>query len=291
MRPELAIAFSMGESQPVSWAVRKNSPELLAALDGFLDANYHIKENGELSRSTLYNVLVHKYFKDDRQIQNRAENPFLVAKTGRISPYDELLQEAALEHGLDWLLLAAVCVQESSFDPDRESWAGAVGLMQVMPKYHGVAADSLRVPEINIAVGSRFLKSLFDNYYYIPEPDRTKVVLAAYNAGQGHVDDARILTVERERNPNQWESAIDESLLLLLRPEYHRKSRYGYVRGTETVDYVRQVLRRYALLKDLTSRDTAHRGSRIYPTQTVFSSPPKAGVEDVDSEARGLRRP
>lgn len=291
LRPELSIAFALGENQAVSWAVRKNSPALLDALDGFLDANYHIKENGQLARSALYNVLVNKYFKDDRQIQNRAENPFLVAKTGRISPYDELLQQAASANQLDWLLLAAICVQESSFDPELESWAGAVGLMQVMPKWHGVPADSLRVPEVNVAVGARYIRTLYDTYAYIEDAQRTKFVLAAYNAGPGHLDDARMLTIELQRDPNQWEGAVDESLLLLRRPEHHRKSRYGYVRGTETTAYVREVLRRYQLLRELTSRDTAQTVMRSYPTQTAFTAPPRTGTRSVDSDAGALRRP
>jgi len=114
-------------------------------------------------------------------------------------------------------------------------------------------------------------------------------VLAAYNAGPGHVDDARILAIQRERDPNQWEGSVDQSLLLLLRPEYHRESRYGYVRGTETVAYVREVLRRYELLRGLTARDTAQRNARTYPTQTAFTSPRRTGAESVDGEAGALR--
>jgi len=272
LRPELSIAFALGENQSVSWATRKNSPKLLAAVNRFLARNYSIKENGEVAGSKLYNVLVDKYFKDERQILRRAENPFHLARTGRISPYDDLLQKAAEDHDLDWRLLASVCFQESHFDPNRTSWAGAVGLMQVMPTAHGASADSLTIPSVNLDVGAAFLRKLYDAYGYLPDKQRLKFTLAAYNAGMGHVDDARILSVMREKDPNRWDGSVEESLLLLRKPEYHRQVRYGYVRGTETVAYVRQVLRRYQLFKDLTRRELARRSTSPRPVETVVSS-------------------
>jgi membrane-bound lytic murein transglycosylase F len=183
------------------------------------------------------------------------------------------LQKAAEDHHLDWRLLASVCFQESHFDPNRTSWAGAVGLMQVMPSAHGVAADSLKIPEVNLEIGAEFLRKLYDVYGYLPDKQRMKFTLAAYNAGMGHVDDARILSVMREKNPNQWDGSVEESLLLLRKPEYHREVRYGYVRGTETVAYVRQVLRRYQLFKDLTRREVARRTpTSPQASETVVSS-------------------
>lgn len=249
-RPELTTAFALGERQPVCWAVRKNSPELRAALDRFVLKNHRVDENGRVVGSELYNVLYHKYFLDERQIVRRAEDPFHVVKTGVLSPYDDLIRETAQRHDLDWLLVASVCFQESRWDPERESWAGAVGLMQVMPASHGVSPDSLRIPAVNLEVGVSHLRDLFDAYSYLPEEQQVRFALAAYNAGQGHVDDARILSIIREEDPNSWKS-VRESLLLLRKPEWHRQVRYGYVRGSETVGYVREVLRRYDLFHEV----------------------------------------
>ena len=272
LRGELAIAFPMGKNQSVCWAVRRNSPDLLTALDRFLARNYRTKENGEVIGSSLYNVLVNKYFQDERQILQRAEDPFHVARTGKISPYDELIQNVAVRYDFDWRLLASLCFQESHFDPDRQSWAGAVGLMQVMPSMHGVSEDSLRIPEVNIEVGTRYLRKVYNDYSYLPRDERIKFTLAAYNAGSGHIDDARILSITRGKNPNQWEGSVEESLLLLRKPEYHRQARYGYVRGSEPVAYVREILRRYELFKELTARDTASSLPTTAGAETALSS-------------------
>ncbi len=272
LRPELAIAFPLGKSQSTCWAVRRNSPELLAALDRFLQRNYRIKENGDVVASELYNVLVDKYFQDERQILRRAEDPFHVARTGRISPYDELMQDVAARYDFDWRLLASVCFQESHFDPTLESWAGAVGLMQVMPSMHGVSKDSLLIPEVNLEIGTRYLRELSNSYGYLPPGERIKFALAAYNAGAGHVDDARILSIQRGKDPNRWDGSVEESLLLLRKPEYHRQARYGYVRGSEPVTYVREILRRWELFKELTAKETIVSTPGSRKTWTALSS-------------------
>ena len=250
-RPELAISLPMTQEHPVSWAVRTNSPLLLAATDQFLARNYRLKDHGRVARSELYNVLYRKYFSDERQIRRRDESPFQLARTGRVSPYDELVRACSERYGLDWLLIASMISQESRFDPTKESWAGAVGLMQLMPTTAGVSPDSLRIPEVNVEVGVRYFRELYDSYGYLPEHDRVAFALAAYNAGRGHLDDARMLSIMRGGDPNTWDGSVAESLLLLRNPENHALVRYGYVRGTETVAYVREVLRRYELMQHL----------------------------------------
>jgi membrane-bound lytic murein transglycosylase F len=250
-RPELAISLPMTQDHPVSWAVRANSSTLLDATNSFLSRHYRIKERGRVARSELYNVLYRKYFSDERQIRRRDENPFQLARTGRLSPYDELVQTCAERYNFDWLLIASMITQESRFDPTKESWAGAVGLMQLLPTTAGVSPDSLRIPEVNVEVGVRYFRELYDAFAYLPERDRVAFALASYNAGRGHVDDARMLSIMRGGNPNVWDGSVAESLLLLRNPEHHALVRYGYVRGTETVAYVHEVLRRYDLMLHL----------------------------------------
>jgi membrane-bound lytic murein transglycosylase F len=192
-----------------------------------------------------------RYFADESQMKRHGERSFHFARSGMLSPYDDLFRAAAREVDLDWRLLAAVAFQESRFDPMAESAAGAIGLMQLLPRTAGVSADSLRVPEINIPLGARHLRSLYDAYRFVSERERLRFALAAYNCGQGHLDDARILSVLRNRNPNAWDGSVRDSLLLLRRPDYYQQVRYGYVRGHETVAYVRDVLTRYDLLQQL----------------------------------------
>jgi len=248
-RPELRVAVELDRPQPVSWAVRQNSPELAAAVNVFLGAHRKVREDGVIARSRFYNILRNKYFADSHLIKSRAEDPFHLARTGRLSPFDELFAEAGVAHGVDWRLLASIAFAESNFDATAVSWAGAVGLMQIRPKTAGRSADDLMNPEINSDAGAKHFRMLYDRYEHLDDETRLKFAIAAYNCGQGHLDDARILAIMRGKDPNRWEGHVDTALLLLGKPEYHRKVRYGYVRGSETVRYVDIVLRRYALFQ------------------------------------------
>jgi soluble lytic murein transglycosylase len=106
--------------------------------------------------------------------------------------YDSIVRGHAENYRLDSALVAAVIYQESKFDPDARSDAGAVGLMQLQPETaKGIAlrtggskfrVDDLTNPEINVRYGSWYLRHLLDKY------DDEELALAAFNAGQGNVD-------------------------------------------------------------------------------------------------------
>jgi len=106
--------------------------------------------------------------------------------------YAQYIRVHAREHGLDPALVAAVIYAESKFHPDAQSSSGAIGLMQLTPSTaHGIAirtggnafrTSDLYDPEINIRYGAWYLHDLFAKYH------RERLVLAAYNAGQGNVD-------------------------------------------------------------------------------------------------------
>jgi soluble lytic murein transglycosylase len=106
--------------------------------------------------------------------------------------YSEFVRVHAHEHGLSPALLAAVIYQESKFDPNAQSSSGAIGLMQLTPSTaKGIAirtggsafhTNDLYDAEINIRYGAWYLHDLFAKYH------SERLVLAAYNAGQGNVD-------------------------------------------------------------------------------------------------------
>ena len=178
-----------------------------------------------------------------------------VTPPGGISPYDQVFKQYAQDMGWDWRLLAAIAYSESGFDPNATSWMGARGIMQVMPKTaksFGVNENDLFNPEVSIRVASKILKEL-DGIMRgrTGAGDRIKFVLAAYNAGSGHVTDAIALARKYELNPRVWSENVEQAMLWKMDPEYYNDSvcTNGYCRGTEPVDYVVKVLDRYDYYK------------------------------------------
>jgi len=99
--------------------------------------------------------------------------------------YDSLIQDAAKRHSIDAALVKAVIKTESAFDRRAVSPAGAMGLMQLMPttaQRHGVR--DVFAPRENVEAGVRHLRMLLDRY-----GGNERLALAAYNAGEGRVDE------------------------------------------------------------------------------------------------------
>jgi membrane-bound lytic murein transglycosylase F len=146
-------------------------------------------------------------------------------------------------------LLAAIIYQESRFIVDDESWAGARGLMQLMPETaKRFGATNPDDPRQSIRAGVNFLKYL-DKYWAktIMDPDeRLKFVLASYNAGLSHIIDARELTVKYKKDPTQWDN-VEYYLLQKSNPEFYRDPvvMAGYCKCEEPVNYVKNVLDRF----------------------------------------------
>ena len=182
------------------------------------------------------------------RVSRRVHAPML--RRGVISYYDELFKRYARGIGWDWGLLAAQCYQESTFDPDATSWAGARGLMQIMPKtadHLGLPRDQINDPEQNIAAATRYLHELEHEFQYIHDrTERQNMVLASYNGGIFHIQDAMRLCERDSRNPQRWDD-VRAYVLKLKDPNYYQDTlvHYGYMRGTETADYVDKIRARY----------------------------------------------
>ena len=248
--PNLDIKTAVSFPTQIAWGVRKNSTQLLSELNEWIM---------RMRKKTDYYVIYDKYFKSSKSALRRSRSQYfsINREEGKISPYDTLIQKAALEVGWDWYLLAAQLFRESKFDPSVESWAGAVGLMQVLPKtaeQYGVT--DLRDPEQNIKAGTRHLIWLQKQWKErIPDPEeRKKFVLASYNVGLGHLEDAVRLTEKYGGKVDSWDS-VKEYLLKKSYKEFHSDPvvEYGYCRGTEPVQYVDLILNIYQNYKELFS--------------------------------------
>ena len=186
-----------------------------------------------------------------RRVKRKVYSPFLNRSTGTISKYDGLFQKYAPMARWDWRLMAAQCYQESCFDPQARSWAGARGLMQIMPKtaaHLGLPMAQIHEPEANISAAARFLHELMQMFSDIPNvQERQNFVLAAYNGGPGHVRDAMALARKHGADTQTW-GAVSRYLALLSNPEYYRDPvvKNGYMRSSETIDYVDKIRARYS---------------------------------------------
>lgn len=177
-------------------------------------------------------------------------SPFMNRQKGVISKWDALFQKHAPTARLDWKLIAAQCYQESCFDPKAHSWAGACGLMQIMPgtaRELGLAQEQIYSPEPNISAATRYMGMLMNEFKdAATHQDRICFALAAYNGGKLHVRDAMALAQKNGKSPAHWRS-VQEYILKLQQPQYYRDPvvKYGYMRGSETSAYVDRIIQRW----------------------------------------------
>ena len=240
----LTVRPIVGQSKKVAWAVRPNAPVLLSELNRWI---------GDEKTGSLFNRLYKKYFTDRRGYEERVESRYLTSETGTLSPYDALLKQQAAALGWDWRLLGSQMYQESRFNPRARSWAGATGLLQLMPatgRQFGVRNPN--DPAQNVAGAVRFLQWL-TRYWTprIPDPEeRLKFVLASYNTGSGHVEDAQRLAEANHDNPKRWADVAYWLLQKSKREVYTLPVvKYGFTRGIEPVTYVAIILDRFAHYK------------------------------------------
>ncbi|MDE6422979.1 MAG: transglycosylase SLT domain-containing protein, partial [Muribaculaceae bacterium] len=173
-----------------------------------------------------------------------------------LSPYDNLFKQYGPTYGFDWKLLAAIGFNESRFKSDIISWAGARGVMQLMPTTaKAMGINNIEIPENNIHAAARLLKKLDESLESkVPDDsERMKFVVASYNCGLGHVYDAIALAEKYGFNPKLWTGNVSEAALMKSRPQYYNDPvvKNGYFRGRETVDFVDRVMDVYQYYKEL----------------------------------------
>lgn len=228
------------DSTRTQWAVVGGNKSLADTLNGWFKpkmiAETKKEENWLLSSASITR---HVY------------SPFLNRSKGVISRYDHLFQRYSGTARMDWRLMAAQCYQESCFDPNAKSWAGACGLMQIMPStadHLGLPMSAIHDAESNVAAAAKYMAELQGHFSDIGDPtQRVLFALAAYNGGFHHIRDAMNLTRKHGGNPYNW-GHVREYVLRLAQPAYYRDPvvKYGFMRGTETADYVDRIRARWS---------------------------------------------
>ena len=230
--------FTMDQEIPHALAVRARNPLLKKELDEFIKRIY---------KGEFYNVLYQKYFKSQRSVLKLARGRIVDTQKGHISPFDKLVQKYADHYGFDWRLITAQMFQESGFNPEAKSFMGARGLMQLMPRTaHSLGFNNIDEPVDNIKAGIKYMDWLRDRFNKeLPVAERLWFSLASYNAGAGHVHDARRLAGRIGLDPDRWFANTETAILLLSQKRYSSKARYGFVNGEEPVNYVRDIKQRF----------------------------------------------
>lgn len=159
-------------------------------------------------------------------------------------------EAAGRETGLSWRLLAALGYQESKWKATAVSPRGAQGIMMLMPvTANKMGVKNVFVADENIMGGARYLAYMKERIpKRILDPDRTWLAMAAYNIGIGHLEDARIITQMRKRNPDRW-SEVRANLHRLSDPAWHTRVKRGYANGRETIQFVERVSQFAAILE------------------------------------------
>lgn len=241
--PNLNISLALSFDQRASWAVRKTSPLLSEA------ANAWHQENAV---SPAYKASTKRYFEISKRMPHGS---ILSIKDGKISHFDHLFKKYAAEIDWDWRVLASLAYTESNFDTTAVSWAGAKGLMQLMPKTAyamGVPVGKENDAEESVKAASKYLALMARSFSKVENPDeRLKFVLGAYNAGIGHVLDAMALAEKYGKNKYIWDNNVAEYILLKSNEEYFNDPvcKNGYFRGRETFNFVKEILARAEVYK------------------------------------------
>lgn len=234
----LAEAGCTDPNTAKSWAVRRNAPQLQQALNDWYTP----------SLQTTLAQGIKTQLKEGRKVIKKVRAPYISREKGLISTYDHLFREAAVATGWDWRLIAAQCYQESGFDPNARSWAGAQGLMQIMPgTAQMLGLTNVYEPSENVAAAARYIKKLSASFADIRDRhERIKFVLAAYNGGSFHIRDAMALAKKHGRNPQRWDD-VAAYVRNLSQPQYYNDPvvKSGYMIGDETYNYVYSIMERW----------------------------------------------
>ncbi len=236
------IALPVSFDQRTAWAVRKDTPVLADSLDTWFSRS---------NNKPIYQRVTKRYFEEAKGYFFDSKLFVSLMSPGHISPYDAYFKQYGKEYAIDWRLLASVAYHESTFKPNGESWAGAGGLMGLMPATAaslGLMGTDLFDEESNIRAGAQYLRKLLNIFASVAdENERIKMALASYNGGIAHVTDARALALKYGANQEVWTENVEKYILLKRLEQYYKDPvcKAGYFRGEETADYVRNVTTRW----------------------------------------------
>lgn len=242
--PVLSGGLSLNLDSDMSWAISAEGDEaLLDEINRFL---------AESRKNRALHYAIDRYYGHNDRLGSIDVAAFIEDTRSVLPHYRQWFQDAADLTGIDWRLLAALAYRESRWDPNATSYTNVRGLMMLTE----VTADRMGLKNRldareSIMAGARYLQLLKEQLpLRISEQNRLWMALAAYNQGMGHLEDARILTMQRGLSPDVW-SDVKRVMPLLSQPEYYENTKYGQARGGEAVIHVETVRLYHDMLKRL----------------------------------------
>src|SRR5271166_5053144 len=235
--PDLVIA----SGAQMAWVMRKNNPQLKQLVDEFV-ASHAVG-------SSFGNTLLRRYLQNTKWVKNSTS----AEEMKKFETNLALFQKYSGEYDFDYLMIAAQGYQESLLDQSKKNPSGAVGIMQVIPKY--AAANPISIPSVatadaNIHAGVKMLRNIDDKYFNDPKIDslnKTLFVFASYNAGPNRIARLRKEAPDMGLDPNVWFNNVE----LVAAKDI----------GQETVTYVSNIYKYYIAYKlaveDRTARQKA----------------------------------
>lgn len=199
-------------------------------------------------KTSNYNRLSIKYINNSKNLVD-FQSDFYSTNSGVISKYDEKIRKYSQLIDWDWRLVSSLIYEESRFNPNVVSWAGAKGLMQLMPATFRKFNDSGKTGiDAQIYAGIKYLEFLDLQFKdEIPEFDnRVYFILASYNIGPGHVEDAMRLAEAESEDFSSWE-VVSHYLSNLSNPKYYKQEvvKHGYFPGIYSVEFAKSIMNRY----------------------------------------------
>jgi len=240
--PETKIAFTLPKQYSSHWLSYKNGDMSIShSINEFIN---RYKQSGDLEQR--YNI----YFSHLNTFNYIDSLYYLRRIKDKLPQYSHFFNSAAMNNDFDERFLAAVSYQESHWNEKARSHTGVRGLMMLtQDTAKRVGVLNRLDPEQSIMGGAKYLNILKESLpEKIKEPDRSWMSLAAYNVGLGHLEDARVITESLGDNPNLWLD-VERHLPKLSQKIWYKKTKYGYARGHEPVEFVRRIRRYYDILR------------------------------------------
>jgi membrane-bound lytic murein transglycosylase MltF len=219
----------LSNEEQLAWVMRKDSPRLKEAVDRFVATHREGTSFG--------NTLLRRYLQNTKWVTNVASEEQM--KKFRL--YVEFFKRYAKEYDFDYLMLVALSYQESELNQDRKNPTGAVGIMQVIPRF--AAASPIDVPNVetaepNIHAGTKMLREISDTYFNdntLDALNRTLLTFASYNAGPNRIVRLREKAAKDGLNPDLWFGNVELEVAKDI--------------GQETVRYVSNIYKYYVAYK------------------------------------------